>query len=98
MNTSNSVIKPKAYSNLNDYQYAMQQILNSLCVFISVDGKRLDVQSYMPLSVSQILGINKLYNIENTRSNGNTNYIINVGSEAIAKIFDNDITLAELSK
>jgi len=98
MDTSNQVIKPKAYSYLNDYQYALQQLLNSMCVFISVDGKKIDVQNYMPLSLSQILRINKLYNIENTLNKGNTNYIINLDSNAIEKITDNGVTLADLSK
>lgn len=90
------VIKPKAYAHLSDYQYALQQVLNSLCIFISVNGKKLSVEKYMPLSISQILCINKLYNIENTISEGNTNYIININSNAIEKITMTDTTLADI--
>ena len=97
MDTSNQVNKPKAYSHLNDYQYALQQILNSLCVFISVDGRKIDAQNYMPLSVSQLLRINKLYNVENTLNNGKSNYIINLDSEALDSITEDSVTLADIS-
>jgi hypothetical protein len=96
MGLSNKVIKPKAYSHLSDYQYALQQVLNSLCVFIRVDGKKLDPETFMPLSISQMLRINKLYNIENTFNKGNTDYIINLDSGVIDKITENNITLANL--
>lgn len=97
MITSNNIIKPKAYSHLSDYQYALQQVLNSFCVFISVDGKKVNAQTYMPLSISQLMRINKLYTQENALNNGNTNYIINLASGAIDRITDDHITLAEIS-
>lgn len=96
MNTSNNIIKPKAYSHLSDYQYALQQVLNSLCVFISVDGTKVNAQNYMPLSISQLMRINKLYTQENTLSKGNTDYIINLDSGAIDKITEDNVTLADL--
>ena len=96
--TENSeVIKPNIYAHLSDYEYALIQVLNSLCIFIRVDGKSLDVQNYMPLSISQILRINKLYNIENTLNDGNTDCTININSKKIELITKSNTTLASVA-
>jgi hypothetical protein len=97
MNISDDATKPTAYSHLSDYQYAIQLILNSLCVFISVDGRKLSADNYMPLSISELIRVNKLYNIENTVNKGKTNYIININSNAIESITMPDTTLANIT-
>jgi hypothetical protein len=96
METKGQIIKPKAYVHLNDYQYALQQVLNSLSIFIRVDGRKLNVDTYMPLSISQILRIEKLYNIENTINGGNTPYLINIKSILIKGITKSECTLTDI--
>jgi hypothetical protein len=92
----NEANKPNVYRHLSDYQYALQQLLNCLSVFISVGGRRLNVDSFMPLSISQILLIEKLYNIENTINNGDTSYIINIKTEFVGCIKESEHTLKDI--
>lgn len=91
------IVKPDIYAHLNDYQFALQHLLNSLSIFIRVDGKEINIEHYMPLSISQIVTVEKLYNIENTLTKGNTSYFINLKSSEINKIKDSDLSLAEIS-
>lgn len=95
--SDNQVIKPNIYAHLNDYQFALQQILNALSIFIKVDGKKLNVENYMPLSIPQILTVEKLYHIDNLINEGNTSYIINIKCDSIEKISESEITLNDIT-
>ena len=68
--------KPKAYAHLTDYQFAVQQVLNSVSVIIRKDGKQLKGDN-CPISIARIIAFNNMYNIANVLD-PKTSYIINL--------------------
>jgi hypothetical protein len=96
LENKNHANKPNVYKHLTDYQYALQQLLNCLSIFISVGGRKLNVDSFMPLSISQILLIEKLYNIENTINSGDTSYMLNIKPELVGCIKESEHTLKDI--
>jgi len=88
--------KPAIYNHLSDYEFALQQIINSLCIFIHIDGKELDVKNHMPLSICKLMRLNKLYQEDNFHNNGKSDYMINLNSRNLDLITRPNTTLSQV--